>query len=358
MTIMKIVLSGGGTGGSVVPLLAVARELEKMEKGTGFLFIGTKKGRPEKTLVRSFAMRYQGIHSGKLRRYFDWQNFFDPFKIILGFFESLSILFRERPDVIFSAGGFVSVPVIWAGFFLGIPAVIHQQDIIPSLSNKLTSLIAKKITVSFEKSLNDFNPEKAVLTGNPVRKEIISSGDKNRAIKRFNLEHSLPTILVAGGGTGSEKINRLIISIVPDLTKFCQIVHLTGGKTSQFSSSANRYHQYEFLTEEMPDAYAAADLVVSRAGLGVLTELSALAKPAIVIPIPSSHQEANALYFTSCGATVYLEEKSLDSQNFLAKIREVLLDKEKLGDLAYHIHLLFQADAAFKIAEIIRKIGA
>ena len=402
---MKVILSGGATGGSVTPLLSVANELNKKIQGNvDFLFIGTKKGYPERVLVERSEMEYHGIHSGKLRRYFAWQNFLDPFKIILGFFESLFILLKYRPDVIFSAGGFVSVPLIWAGFFLGIPTVIHQQDIRPSLSNKLTSCLAKKITVSFKKSLNDFPKTKTILTGNPVRKEILL-GNKERAIKRFNLERNLPTILVIGGGTGAEKINQLIFSIIPQLVEFCQVIHLTGkDKLSRFAGSRtagkinSRYHSYEFLTEEIADAYAAADLVISRAGMGVLTELAVLAKPAIIIPIPQSHQEANALYFAKNKAIILLnqaegaeelrrsvedpEERKrrrvedllepkpqsrrpeeprrraeLTPEVFLPKIKKVLNSQELLSDLSRNISSLAQKRAGEKIAEIISSVA-
>jgi len=353
---VKIILSGGSTGGSVTPLLSVATELKKREKNIDFLFIGTRKGLPERFLVKTAGLKYQGIYSGKLRRYFSWQNFLDPFKILIGFFQSFFILLKYRPDVIFAAGGFVSVPLIWAGFFLGIPSIIHQQDIEPSLSNKLTSCFAKKITVSFEKSLNDFPKTKTILTGSPVRKEILLGGllgRKEKAIKRFNLEFNLPTILVIGGGTGSEKINQLIFSIIPQLVEFCQVIHLTGGKTKGQQITHRRYHQYEFLTEEMADAYAIADLVISRAGMGVLTELAALAKPAIIIPMPESHQEANALYFAKNKAIILLNQTELTPEIFFPKIKKVLNSQELLFNLSQNISSLAQKKAGEKIAEII-----
>ena len=358
---MKVILSGGATGGSVTPLLSVANELNKKIQGNvDFLFIGTKKGYPERVLVERSEMEYHGIHSGKLRRYFAWQNFLDPFKIILGFFESLFILLKYRPDVIFSAGGFVSVPLIWAGFFLGIPTVIHQQDIRPSLSNKLTSCLAKKITVSFKKSLNDFPKTKTILTGNPVRKEILL-GNKERAIKRFNLERNLPTILVIGGGTGAEKINQLIFSIIPQLVEFCQVIHLTGkDKLSRFAGSRtagkinSRYHSYEFLTEEIADAYAAADLVISRAGSNVLAELAALKKAAIVVPLPKTHQEQNADYLHDHGILT-MSQESLEPEIFAAMIEENIFNLEKLQKLGQNISNIWQTDGAGKIAEFILK---
>jgi len=349
---MKIVLAGGGTGGSVVPLLAVAEEMRKRNKMVEFLFIGTRKGKVEKNLINLSGMEYKSIFSGKLRRYFSLQNFFDPFRIILGFFESLLILAKYRPDVIFSAGSFVAVPVVWAGFFLGIKSVIHQQDIIPSLSNKLVASAAKKITVSFSGSLINFPKNKTVLTGNPVREEIFT-GNKQRALKKFNLQAGLPVILIICGGTGSRKINNLIFPIVSQLSKFCQIIHLTGGKINNQKIANNCYRQYEFLTADLADAYAASDLIVSRAGLGVLTELVALAKPAIIIPLARTHQEANARYLAAKKAIICLNEEELDSKILLESMKRILTSPRILQSLSHNISDFHHPDSARKIADIL-----
>lgn len=353
---MRIILSGGGTGGSVSPILAIAEEIKKQYSETEFLFIGTKKGVPEKELVKTQKIPYQSIYSGKLRRYLSWRNCVDPFLILMGFFQSFFIILKYKPKAVISAGGFVAVPLSWAGWFCRVPVFIHQQDIIPGLANKLIAPLAKKITVSFEKSLENFNKKKTILTGNPVRPWILQ-GDKSRAIKRFNLEHNLPVLLVIGGGTGAQEINELIIEIVSQLIKFCQIIQVTG-RDKQFSNLAikqfnNRYHQYDFLNQDIADAYAAADLVVSRAGMGVLTELSVLGKPGILIPISDSHQQANAQYFAEQKAVVLLNQKNLTSETLLNKIHSLIVDDNQRAVLSLNILKLGHLDAAKKIANLI-----
>jgi len=348
---MRIVLTGGGTGGSVTPLLAIAEEIRKQKSEAKFLFIGTRAGYPEKEMIKNYDFSFCQIFCGKLRRYFSWQNFFDPFLVFLGFCQSLFILKKFKPIFIISAGGYVAVPVVLAGWFLKIPSLIHQQDIIPSLTNKILSPFAKKITVSFEKSLADFPKNKTVLTGNPIRKFILN-GDKERAIQKFNLEKNLPTLLVLGGGTGALFINNLIGQILSELTKFCQIIHLTGKdklKIENCKLKINRYYAYEFLTEEVTDAYAVADLVISRAGMNVLSELSVLGKPTIIIPIPDSHQEENAQYFQEKGAALVLDQKELTGEKLLNEIRELLGNKKKQNQLSENIKKIMLTNAAQKI---------
>ena len=353
---MRIILSGGGTGGSVAPLLAIAQEIKKQKPETEFLFIGTQKGLPEKELVATASIPYQAIFSGKLRRYFDWQNFLAPIFILLGFIQSIFIIKKNKPQAIISCGGFVAVPLVWAGWLLKVPIFIHQQDIVPGLANKLMAPFAKKITVSFEKSLNDYAADKTILTGNPFRIEILN-GNRKRAAQKFQLEENLPTLLVLGGGTGALKLNELVFKIVPELVKFCQIIHLTGKNKFSISnfqfSISNRYHQYEFITEEMPDVYAVVDLVISRAGMGVLTELSILGKPAIIIPMPDSHQEINAQYFADKKAVILLNEKQIIPNNLLEQIRELIFSVNKRSILSLNISKLGVPDAAQKIAKII-----
>ena len=242
---MKIVLAGGGSGGPVAPLLAIAEAIKKNNPEAKFLFIGTKKGEPEKEMIKNYNFSakggsasggdFVGIFCGKLRRYLSWQNFLDIFKTKLGFFQSLFILIKFKPDLIIGAGGYVSVPVVLAGWFLKIPSLIHQQDILPTLSNKILSIFAKKITVSFGPSLKDFPKNKTIFTGHPVR-QFIFSGDRERAIKLFNLEKEKPVLVVLGGGTGAVSLNNLIWQNLGELTKFCQVVHLTGKGKNQVTS--------------------------------------------------------------------------------------------------------------------------
>ena len=348
---MRIFLSGGGTGGSVSPLLAISQEIKKKNPEVKFLFIGTKKGIPERELAQSYNIPYQPIFSGKLSRYFCWQNFVSPFLIIAGFLQSVFLILKHRPKAIISAGGFVAVPLVWAGWFFRTPIFIHQQDVVPGLANKLMAPFAKIITVSLEKSLNDFSKEKTVLTGNPVRPDI-KNYSRERAIKRFNLENNLPTLLVVGGGTGAQSINKLISEIIPELVEFCQIIHLTGKIKIPDS---NRYHSYEFLNEAMPDALTIADLVVSRAGMGFLTELSILGKPAIIIPMPDSHQEINAQYFAEQKAIVLMNQKNINPKILSEKIHQLIFSTGERSVLSLNISKLAKPDAASKIAEIILK---
>ncbi|MBU4370104.1 undecaprenyldiphospho-muramoylpentapeptide beta-N-acetylglucosaminyltransferase [Patescibacteria group bacterium] len=350
----KIILAGGGTGGSVAPLLAVADEIKKTKPETKFLFIGTRKGVPEKELVKNKNIPYQAIFSGKFRRYISLKNIIDPFLILIGFFQSFFIILKFKPKAIFSAGGFISVPLAWAAWLLRKPIFIHQQDIIPGLANKLIAPLAKKITISFDKSFKNFKKRKTILTGNPVRKEIFL-GDKEKAIKQFNLDNNLPVLLIIGGGTGAQKINEMIAQIVPELVEFCQVIHLTGKgkKIEDKKLDFKNYQQYEFLSQEIPDLYQAADLIISRAGLGVLTELSVLKKPMICIPIPDSHQEFNAQYYADQEAVVLINQKILKPGKLLEKIKKTINSEKQLKDLSNNISKLAHPRAGEKIAKII-----
>ena len=351
---IKIILAGGGTGGSVMPLLAVADEIKNKKSETEFLFIGTRKGIPEKELVKNKNIPYQAIFSGKFRRYISLKNIIDPFLILIGFFQSFFIILKFNPKAIFSAGGFVSVPLAWAAWLLRKPIFIHQQDIVPGLANKLIAPLAKKITISFDKSFKNFSRQKTILTGNPVRKEILQ-GSKEKAIKQFNLDNNLPVLLIIGGGTGAQKINEMIVQIVPKLVEFCQIIHLTGKGKEIKDKKLNfeNYHQYEFLNQGIPDIYQVADLIISRAGLGVLTELSILKKPMICIPIPDSHQEFNAQYFADQEALILINQKILKPGQLLEKIKQIINSEKKLKDLSNNIGQLAHLRAGEKIAKII-----
>lgn len=352
---LRAILTGGGTGGSVAPVLAVYEEMKKQRPEAEFLFVGTRKGIPERELVQNRNIPYKSIFSGKLRRYFSFKNIIDPFLILSGFIQSVFLILKFKPGAVFSAGGFVAVPLAAAAWLLKVPIFIHQQDIVPGLANKLIAPLARRITVSFEKSLKDFHKKKAFLTGNPVRPEILQ-GDKQKAIKRFQLEENIPTLLIIGGGTGARDLNELVVQIIPELVAFCQVVHLTGkNKSIKNQLNFSRYHQMEFLSEGMPDLYQASDLVVSRAGLGVLTELSVLKKPLILIPIPGSHQVANAEYFSEKKAAVLINQKGLTQQILLQKIRQMIFSRNELSLLSSNISKLARPEAARKITEIILK---
>ncbi|HTW96260.1 MAG TPA: glycosyltransferase, partial [Candidatus Methylomirabilis sp.] len=211
----KILLTGGGTAGSVSPLLAIAEDL-RAQGGFDFLFVGTKNG-IEKQMVKEARIPYRSVAAGKLRRYFDWRNFVDVFKIKLGFWQAFFLMIKERPDLVMAAGGFVAVPVVWAAWLLRVPVIIHQMDIRPGLANKLMAPFARVITVTFEKSLADYGA-KAIFTGNPIKKSLramryaLREDDfkkREAAVRRFGLKSGLPVIFVVGGGTGAEGINKL-----------------------------------------------------------------------------------------------------------------------------------------------------
>lgn len=310
----RIIFTGGGTLGPVTPLIAVIRAVRASAPGAAIDWIGTKGG-PEERMVRAAGIPYHGVSAGKLRRYFSWSNLTDPLKIARGFFEARSLLKKLRADAVVSAGGFVAVPVAWAARSRGIPVHVHQQDVRPGLANKLSLPAASSMSVTLERSLAGFGRHHPVWTGNPVRPEIFQ-GSREEAKRIFGLEDGVPTILVLGGGTGAAGLNRLVWGSLPALTSAVQVIHAAGPGKIDLSVTAPRYHQYELLTTELPHAYAAADVVVTRAGMGALTELAALGKPAIIVPMPGSHQEDNAKAFAEGAGAVVLEERLTDAKSF------------------------------------------
>ena len=338
-----IFLTGGGTGGSVVPLLAVAKEMSEVD----FLWLGTQAG-PEKQIVEKEGMKFQIIISGKWRRYFSLKNFIDIFKIIGSFFQSVWLILIKKPDLIMSVGSFVSVPVVWAGWLLGVKILIHQQDARPGLANTLMAPFAGVMTVTFEKSLADY--KKAVWTGNPIRIMNYELGIQNGG------KNALPSVLIVGGGTGAQAINDLIYKGLSELTKFCQIIHITGkGKGKNIKS--NNYQRFSFLdAKQMIEALRRSDVVVSRCGMGLLTELSYLGKPAILIPMPDSHQEDNAKIFANKNAAIVLNQKDLTPKKFIKEIKKILNDEVLRSMLRNNMKGVIKTDANKRIVKIINKL--
>ncbi len=350
---MKILMVGGGTGGSVTPLIAIAQYLKNQKTDLEFIWFGTYKG-PEKNLVLAADIKFIPIFSGKFRRYFSWQNFIDIFFIIFGFIQAFVYFFKFKPDVMISAGSFVAVPVGLVAFIFRCPQIMHQQDIVTGLANKILSFLAKKITVTFPEQVANFPSSKVVLSGNPIREDILQ-GNKSKAIQLLSLEKDLPTVLVVGGGTGAMKLNQLIQGALPELLQFCQVIHITG-KNKKVQALAlkdfsTRYHQFDFILNEMPDILAVADLVITRGGMGFLTELAALGKPTLIIPIPDSHQEANANYFVQQRAAIYLDQNKISSQSLIDDLKELIADKAALNYLGINIKKLYQPMAAQIISE-------
>jgi len=360
----KIILSGGGTGGSVTPLLAVAQELLKDRETVELVFVGSKNG-PEKKIVGHFAskigdLRFIPFIAGKWRRYLSWKNFGDIFIIIIAFFKSFGLLKQEKPDLIISAGSFVSVPLVWAAAFKKIPVVIHQQDARPGLANKLMAPWARVITVNFEKSLIDYGL-RAVWVGNPLIMVELDSPEATRrfVLEKYQLDERRPIILLIGGSLGAQALNNLLWSARFALSDY-QIIHLSGaGKSLAQEREANlSYYQiFESLPhEEILKLISTATLVISRAGLGVLTELSLLNKPAIIIPIPNSHQEDNAAVFARIGAAIVLDQKKVTSDVLVATIKRVLNSPSERTMLANRISHVIKRGAAERLAGIIWEI--
>jgi len=356
---MRILFSGGGTLGPVTPLIAVAQEIQVVSQDSHLLWLGTFRG-PEKKIVMNNNIQFMPIFSGKLRRYFSWHNFIDPLLIIIGFLQSIYIIRKFNPDVVVSAGAFVSVPVVWAARILGKSAMIHQLDVKKGLANKLMVPFVKKITVSFPEMVAEFPKNKVEHIGTPIR-PLLFAGDRNRAYSAFNLDSTIPTVVVLGGGTGSLFINKLIISSLPELLNFCQIIHITGsGKgvpAIALKEKQERYHSFEFVSEELPNIFAVADVVVCRAGIGTLTELSALGKAAVVIPIPGSQQEQNVEYFNTKHAIIPMRQIDLSAQGFIEELRELLADKQVLVYLQHQIKLFSFAGARERLANIVLEYG-
>jgi UDP-N-acetylglucosamine--N-acetylmuramyl-(pentapeptide) pyrophosphoryl-undecaprenol N-acetylglucosamine transferase len=356
---MRILLSGGGTMGSVTPLLAIKEKLSQ-EPDQAFLWIGTSSG-PEKAIIEQNQIAFKSIPAGKLRRYFDWRNFVDPFLIVLGFLKSIWLIWRFKPDVILTAGSFVSVPLVWAGALLRKKILVHQQDLRIGLANKIMQRFATLVTVAFEELNHAFPQKSVVVTGNPVR-SILFQGNKERAWQKFNLEPNLATVLVVGGGIGSEIINQTFVESARELTKFCQIIHVTGGKDQSKwihhpeVTTNSRYHAYEFLTDALADAFAISDLMVSRAGLGFLSEIAALQKPAIIIPIPNNQQIENAEFFHKQQAIVYVRQEDLEKDYIVKLIQDLFEHPERLHQLSQNIAQVMPANASDEYVKLIKKL--
>lgn len=354
---LKVILTGGGTGGSVAPLIAIYQRISKAQPDAEFLWLGQYDG-VEKQMVEKYGIAYRGISSGKLRRYFSWQNFVDPFRLIKGWWQARQIIKEFKADVILSAGSFVSVPVAYAAKNLGVKFLVHQQDISIGLANRLMIKKATWINLTLTDLKYDLPAGVEVLHyGNPIREEILQ-GDKERFLKRYGFAETKPVLLFVGGGTGALNVNKAIDEQAERLSKVAQIVHLTGKDKNSRPFGGyydNQYQVVEFFdAREMGDALSAADCVVTRAGLSALSELSVLGKPTMIIPLINTHQEENAKYWENKKAAVVLAEDKLAD---LAKNLEALLqDKNRLTELSANIAKIMPGDAAEKIAELLVKI--
>lgn len=351
----KILFSGGGTLGPVTPLLAMKEIFE--DNNTSFIWVGTKKG-PERELIKAQGIPFYTLSSGKFRRYLSIWNITDMFRIMLGFFQAIALLWREDPDVCISAGGFVSVPMHWAAWVMGVPTWIHQQDVHVGLANKLMAPFAKKITVAMEVSLKDFSKKKTVWLGNPVRSSI-SKGTKKAARERFGLDDKSPVVFATGGGTGSMKVNQMVVKALDGLQGKCQVLHLTGKERPQeLIEPADRqfdfYHSHQFFVDEMADAYAVADIIVSRGGFGTITEIAALGKPAIFVPKPG-HQVENVQEIEKARAAVFLDQHTSDGLHLGKEIVALLGDMDEAKNMGARLKKLLPQSNKEEILKIIKE---
>ncbi len=357
---MKIILSGGGTLGPVTPLLAIKETIQKAHPDAQFLWVGTKLG-PERQLLEEQGIEFTTLASGKFRRYLSLWNVIDIGRIFVGFFQSVRLLLRESPDLCISAGGFISVPLHWASWFLGIPTWVHSQDIQVGLANKLMAPFAKVISTSVQKNIRAFSRKKVVWLGNPVRSNILS-GSKNEGKKIFELSGDKPVVFATGGGTGSLRVNQMIVEAMPHLKDVVQVIHLSGKERPQelVSRASNlypEYHTYQFFSEEMKHAYALADIIISRGGFGTLTEIAALGKIAIIIPKPG-HQVENVRFLEQHGAAIFINERTADGLYLAKKIKELLQDEIRQKQLAHNLHKLLPRAKEEDILGVLERVVA
>lgn len=350
----KIILTGGGTAGHVTPNIALIPELQK--RNYEIHYIGSKDG-IETKLMADFDIPYYGISSGKLRRYFDIKNFTDPVRIMKGYAEAAKILKTVKPDVVFSKGGFVTVPVVLAAKRKKIPCVLHESDISPGLANKLCIPSATAICANFPETLSHLPEEKAYLTGSPIRKELFS-GNRLKGLDFCGFNTAKPVILVIGGSLGSVRVNEAVREILPELLEEYQVIHLCGkDKLDDSLNGLEGYVQFEYIQKELCDLLSAADLVISRAGANAICELLALHKPNILIPLSleasRGDQILNAESFEKQEFSYVIQEEELTSERLLDAVKEVY------GNRGAYIHAMEasnQHNAVTQVTDIIERI--
>lgn len=324
-----ICFTGGGTSGHVVPNIALAEKFR--DSGWEIFYTGSRSG-IENELISRENITFYHISSGKFRRYFSFRNLTDIFRIVCGFFQSLMILIKKRPTVLFSKGGFVSPPAVWAAWILRIPVFIHESDLTPGLANRLSFPFCRIIFVSFPDTLKNL-PGKAVLSGVPVRKQILQ-GSRNKGLEICGFDESRPVILVTGGSLGSQSLNQVVRAELKQLLKRYQICHLCGrGNVDESLISLSGYHQEEYVHDDLSHLFAASDIIVSRAGATAVSEILALGKPSLLIPLPLSQsrgdQIENAGYLEKNGLAVTVSEEEVRG-NLMPAVERLDLKRDEL----------------------------
>ena len=349
----KIILTGGGTAGHITPNLALLPSLK--EAGFEVSYMGSYDG-IEKKLIEDFQLPYVGIATGKFRRYLDVKNLTDPFRVIKGYGEARKFLKEYRPDVVFSKGGFVSVPVVRAAASLKIPCIIHESDMTPGLANKLCFPVAKKICCNFPETLKMLPAEKAVLTGTPIRKEL-TQGSKLAGLEMCGFTANKPVIMVIGGSLGAMNINKAVRDALPTLLEKYQVVHICGkDKLDNLLLTTPGYKQFEYLKGELKNIFAMADIVISRAGANAICELLALRKPNILIPLPASSSRGDQLLnvesFEKQGFSIVLHEDDMTTALLVEKVNYLFENRQNFFEA---MDKSGQMDSIPTIMDLIKK---
>ena len=326
----KILLTGGGTAGHVTPNIALLPSLK--EANYDIVYMGSYDG-IEKKLIADFEIPYIGISTGKFRRYLDVKNFTDPFRVLKGFSEAKKFLKEYHPDVLYSKCGFVSVLVLRAAAALKIPCIIHESDMTPGLANRLCIPVAKKVCCNFPETLENLPADKAVLTGSPIRSELLQ-GNKLAGLDMCGFKANKPVLMVIGGSLGAADVNKAVRLAMPSLLERFQVVHLCGkDKLDNLLLNTPGYKQFEYVKAELKDLFAMADIVISRAGANAICELLALKKPNILIPLPASKsrgdQILNAKSFEAQGFSIVIDQDYLTENLLLEKVYELYDNRTK-----------------------------
>ena len=325
----RIVLTGGGSAGHVTPHLALLPHL--FEAGYDVHYIGTEEGIEHSMIAKIPGVTYHSVKSGKLRRYFDWKNFTDPFRVIAGAFQSAHLMRKLKPDVCFSKGGFVSVPVVIGAWLNHVPTLCHESDLTPGLANKICAKFAQRIATTFPECAEALG-KKAVFTGTPLRPELFS-GSREKGLEMAGFSREKPVLLMMGGSLGAQSVNKALRQALPKLLPHMQVMHICGKKNLDESlQGLDGYWQAEFLTDQLPDAMAAADLILSRAGSNALCEFQALGKPMLLIPYPKAasrgDQILNAASFEKRGLARVMAQENMTADT----LADALLDLLRNGD--------------------------
>ncbi len=348
----RIILTGGGTAGHVTPNIALLPRLRELQYDIHY--IGSYNG-IERELIEPFGIPYHVISSGKLRRYFSVRNFTDPFRVLKGLGEAKKLIKLLKPDVIFSKGGFVSVPVVVAGKQCKVPVIIHESDMTPGLANKLSIPSAVKVCCNFPETVELLPADKAVLTGSPIRQELLE-GNAEKARNFTGFTSDKPVILVIGGSQGAVAVNHAVRSNLPELLKDFQIIHLCGrGKLDPTLNNLNGYVQYEYIKDELKDLFALTDIVISRAGANAICELLALRKPNLLIPLSVNasrgDQILNARSFERQGFSMVLEEEDITNETFLSRVRTLYENRQQYMEAMSKSHQKNSIDTIIDLIE-------